>query len=129
MENKNYIAEVAKILGVEMGEVFTVNETGVQYCFSNDGLIGSEGDNTSPIIVEALLVGIYSIKRTSWKPSYRETFYFVAPNGMVLSDIWYNHAFDLMAHKLGNCYRAKEEAETNRDKWVAFYASDEIVEV
>lgn len=66
---------------------------------------------------------------TPWKPSYKETFYFVAQNGIVMSDMWYEHAFNLMAHKLGNCYRTKEEAEANRDKWITFYVSDEILEV
>lgn len=32
-------------------------------------------------------------------------------------------------YKLGNCYRTKAEAEFNRDKWMAFYASDEVLEV
>ena len=32
-------------------------------------------------------------------------------------------------YKLGNCYRTREEAEANRDKWVAFYASDDVLEV
>lgn len=66
---------------------------------------------------------------TLWRPSYRETYYLVAKNGIVLSSVWYNHAFDLMTYKLGNCYRTKEEAEMDRDKWIAFYVSDEILEV
>ena len=40
-----------------------------------------------------------------------------------------NDFIDRMLYKLGNFYRTAEEAEANRDKWVAFYASDEVLEV
>lgn len=30
---------------------------------------------------------------------------------------------------VGNCYRTYEEAKKNKDKWVVFYASDEVMEV
>ena len=66
---------------------------------------------------------------TLWKPSYKEVFYFVTKNGMVMSDLWYEHAFDLMAYKLGNCYRTSAEAEAHREEWMKFYASDEVLEV
>ena len=32
-------------------------------------------------------------------------------------------------YKIGNCYRTKEEAEANIEKWASFYASDKVLEV
>lgn len=124
----NYMEDVAKMLGVEIGEIFTIND-GAQYYFDCNGLNCRGYTGTSSIMLEQLLTGELSITRQPWKPSYKETFYFVAQNGIIISNMWYEHAFDVMAYKLGNCYYSKEEAEENRDKWIAFYESDEVLEV
>lgn len=136
MANKNYMAEVAKMLDVKLYESFKIDFCGEctrndSYHLSHDGVtIETKGYAcVSSEILFKLLVGDWKIKRIPWKPSYKEVFYFVAKNGTVLSDVWYEHAFDLMVRKLGNCYRTKEEAELDRDKWIAFYASDEVLEV
>ena len=42
---------------------------------------------------------------------------------------WNNDAIDSDQMSIGNVYRTKEEAEANRDKWVAFYASDKVLKV
>lgn len=128
----NCMKEVANMLGVELGEKFYINNnTEATFYFTWHGL-GCDGNYHSAnlsFLLECLLNGYVDIQRKPWKPSYRESYYVVAKTGIVMSNIWYDHAFDLMAHKLGNCYRTKEEAEVNRDKWIAFYASDEILEV
>lgn len=35
----NYIPEIVKMLGVEIGEVFSISNTGLVYKFTNDGLL------------------------------------------------------------------------------------------
>ena len=50
-------------------------------------------------------------------------------NGTIKQYTWTDRTLDYSLYKLGNCYRTEEEAESNRDKWVTFYASDEVLEV
>ena len=53
-------------------------------------------------------------------------------DGDVLEMEWHPYRYmsnHVNRYKLGNCYRTKEEAEANRDKWVKFYKSDEVLEV
>ena len=129
----NYMAEVAKMLGVELGEEFECSN-GYKYVLREDGIIESKyrdkfSTNTfSPALV-ALLNGELTIKRKPWKPSIDDTFWLVDQNGDLISSKWRKYTEQLDLYKLGNCYRTYEEAGVNRDKWVTFYASDEVLEV
>lgn len=129
----NHMAEVAKMLGVELGEEFECSN-GYKYVLREDGIIESKyrdkfSTNTfSPALV-ALLNGELTIKRKPWKPSIDDTFWLVDQNGDLISSKWRKYTEQLDLYKLGNCYRTYEEAGVNRDKWVAFYTSDEVLEV
>lgn len=130
----NYMAEVAKMLGVELGEEF--ESRGYTYKLTEDGLVCSEYphyyEEDYANMLRMFLTGEYSIKRKHWKPNDKERYWYVDKQGR----IGYAY-FDCNSctphctnyYKLGNCYRTREEAEANRDKWVVFYASDEILEV
>lgn len=132
----NHMEEVAKILGVELGEEFEVpiyssrsykiDESGISVY--DDGAWKS-GMPSASFILENLLAGRYTIKRKPWKPQYEEKYWYVCPDGEVDSSYWVNTTGGNSKYKLGNCYRTKEEAGANRDKWVAFYASDDVLEV
>ena len=129
----NYIPEVAKMLGVELGEEFECSN-GYKYVLREDGIIESKyidkvSTNTFSSVLVALLNGILTIKRKPWKPKKDDLYYYVDQEGFVISNRWYNSYTEVLLYKLGNCYRIREEAEANRDKWVAFYASDEVLEV
>ena len=54
---------------------------------------------------------------------------FVHCDGYVYKMCYCGSNEDKTFYKLGNCYRTCEEAEANRDKWVKFYVSDEVLEV
>lgn len=132
----NYMSQVAKMLGVELGEEFECSN-GYKYVLKEDGIIESKyrdrlsTDTFSPALV-ALLNGELVIKRKPWKPKNNDTYWFVDNDGNVWKSDWTvcGYPFDHMnRYKLGNCYRTEEEAEANRDKWAAFYASDEVLEV
>ena len=79
------------------------------------------------------MTGELTIKRKPWKPKDRDAYFYVDKNG----DVYKSTCFEkddfvsehLNYYKIGNCYQTPEEAEANRDKWVAFYASDEVLEV
>ena len=130
----NYMAEVAKMLGVELGEEFEINGyNGHKFMFKNDGLHiltvhQTYCDSSNPIIGQ-LIVGSSTIKRKPWKPTKEDNYFCIYRDGSCVWHGWDNSVIDLNHYKLGNCYRTKQEAETNRDKWISFYASDEVLEV
>ena len=133
----NYMAEVAKMLGVELEEIFEIeiNEyKSFQFRFTEGGFQGFNGktwttDTISLSYLNSLLTGKYTIKRKPWKPKESDTYYYVNQEGHAISFRWWNTYTEILLYKLGNCYRTEEEAEANRDKWAAFYASDEVLEV
>ena len=125
----NYMAEVAKLLGVELGECFEVYKCDGVYFLENSGLYEIPSGFTAENVLIKLLSGEYHIKRKPWKPNDNEEFYVVISDGDVRHKYWDDCATCKNYYKLGNCYSTKEEAEASRDKWLAFYASDEVLEV
>lgn len=135
----NYMSEVAKMLGVELEEEFEIIFPAPSSChatakFTDNGVKIIATDvydvyNFNAYVLRDLLMGSYGIKRKPWKPKDDEIYYFVSENGDAFSDIWDDSYADIVLYKLGNCYRTGKEAEANRDKWIAFYASDEVLEV
>lgn len=131
----NHMSEVAKILGVELEEEFKIIFNGVcsnfNYYFTDKGLFKCE-DNIiihCGLLIEDLLTGKATIKRVPWKPRMYDVYWVVNPEGNVFCDKYYEYFMDVNFYKLGNCYRTKEEAEANRDKWIKFYASNDVLEV
>jgi hypothetical protein len=132
------MSEVAKMLGVELGERFKINfdiynssNHNFDYFLTEAGIIvDKEGYlcSSNDILCE-ILYGHYTIKRKPWKPSLDEQYYYVDELGHPCSDPWVNSVLDITLYRVGNCYRTKEEAEANRDKWQSFCVSDEVLEV
>lgn len=134
----NHMSEVAKMLGVELGEEFEIvfpknlscyakavlNEFGI---FIREHNLANQDWQLN--VLTNLLNGTYTIKRKPWKPQVGNDYWCIDPNGMPNEFVWFNTPGCNACYKLGNCYRTREEAEANRDKWVAFYASDEVLEV
>lgn len=124
---KNHMHEVAALLGVKLDEEFILNgdET---YVLTQEGLICS-GGFVQGLLLTLLLAGKLEIKRKSWKPIKDEAYYYVSEDGLTWEEDWIDNDVDRMRYKLGNCYRTKEEAEANVNKWRAFYASDKQIEI
>ena len=135
----NYIAEVAKMLGVEIGENFKIidcfgNKSSDAYYFTDTDLMINYrySSRAESSILYNLIVGNYTIERKPWKPERGETYWYVEKDGDIWEREWHPCRYmsdHVNRYKLGNCYRTRGEAEANRDKWVAFYASDEVLEV
>ena len=131
----NYMKQVAAMLGVEMGERFqVVNPMGDLYLnkfyFTEEGVV-TDGSNTCADIgmLRSLICGTHTIKHTPRKPAYNELYYSVEPDGAVYENQWGDCSCNINYYKLGNCYRTCEQAESNKNKWIAFYSSDEVLEV
>jgi hypothetical protein len=76
-----------------------------------------------------LLDGTLTVAQKPWKPKVDERFYIVTVDGGVMYKYWDDCSSHINYYKIGNFYRTYAEAEANRDKWVTFYASDEVLEV
>lgn len=134
----NYMAEVAKMLDVEMNKAFEVDygnnraatvkieNTGLRVINKNWDFIGEDLSRTT---LDWLLGGRCKVVRQPWKPSEDEVFWRIDPFGNPVLDKWTGHSYHLTLYKLGNCYRTEADSTQHRDKWVAFYASDEVLEV
>lgn len=137
----NHMAEVAKMLGVELGEEFeiefpapsTISTTAV-FKENEFRIVKTDAYIMTPYwnysVLHSLLVGILTIKRKPWKPKCGEAYWYVTIlDGEIDFGIWRDTLRDITLYKLGNYYRTYDEAEANRDKWVKFYASNEVLEV
>ena len=135
----NYMAEVAKLLGVELGEEFDVHfdnsNVYMKAKLTENGFKVNETNMVALVpyssiqVFEWILCGTATIKCKPWKPKMYEQYFFVHHDGSVDCDDWEDDTTDFDSYKLGNCYRTKQAAEANRDKWISFYASDEVLEV
>ena len=128
--------EVARILGVELGEefmIYTTNDGCATAKLTKSGLHfvdrfkGLSHEKLS-VCLNELLVGTFSIKRKPWNPSIGERYYYIDID-MLVSKVWARSVTDLSLYKIGNCYRTPREAETNKDKWISFYSSNNTLEV
>ena len=72
----NYMAEVAKLLGVEMNEDFECEESSCTYRITENGLTcnGCYGADSLMMILN----GDRTIKYKPWKPRVNETYYSIA---------------------------------------------------
>lgn len=124
---KNHMNEIAALLGVELDEEFIIEDYGT-YVLTWKGLMRKDGA-VQGLILTLLLTGELKIRRKPWKPIKDEIYYYVAEDGLTWGAEWIDNDVDRMRYKLGNCYRTKEEAEANVNKWRAFYASDKQIEI
>ena len=117
---KNCMAAVAKLLGVELGEEFIIEnkdrkETVV---FAADGFHVIQPNNVvgpdHGKLLSKVLQGLYEVKKKPWVPKYEETYY--RPNiiyKVVSNPIWRGGTFDYSLKELGMVYRTREEAEAH----------------
>ena len=74
----NHMAEVAKMLGVELGEEFTTDISGIPLYFAEDGVFGLHDDIKQDGILRALLSGRQKVIKYRSTPSRGEAFWYIA---------------------------------------------------
>ena len=127
--SKNLIPEIAKMLGVELGEEFKVKgDDALTYRFDSDGLklthnSGIEIAKISANVAFAALVnGKDEIVTLQWKPKPGNTFYsfeIVYRMWVVCSYTWLNSPRDYALLGKGWVYRSEEEAQAALHKVAA----------
>ena len=116
---KNLMPEVAKLLGVEIGEKFIIEnaEHNLQVVLVADGLHVTKDDflgSSNSKLLQNVLCGLFEVKKLPWEPKYKERYY--RPNIIYkrVSDVlWRGSALDYALKELGMIYRTREEAEAH----------------
>lgn len=115
---KNLIPEIARMLGVEIGEEFKVEGDNRTYWFDLDGLHSGEyvAEDEDDAMLHDLICGEVEIIKIPWKPKLNErywTFMSSLEGGKlyVLNYMWDNSVIDVALHKVGWVFRTCEEAE------------------
>ena len=122
----NYCKQIAEMLGIELGEEFSLKdnktknivrtrykitqEEGIMY--SMDG----EKWRRSAILL-SIVNGSYSVVRLPWKPKKDERYWWYSYAGRAAcSTNWKGSYSDLTDWKVGNCFKTKEEAEAKENE-------------
>lgn len=119
---KNLIPEIAKMLGVALGEAFKIKgeDELMTYRFNSDGLQVTYDDGieipyiSTNLALVALVKGEEEIIKLSWKPKEGEIFYSfgtIYGKWVVCSDMWAGAPCDYALLDKGWVYRTQEEAE------------------
>jgi hypothetical protein len=130
------MSEVAKMLGVEIGERFRLydddREYDADYYFLEDGIyvdIPNKNHRANSGLLFDIVSGEYSIKRKPWKPEVGECYHFIDESGLTVWYTWAHSYEDVLLYKLGDCYQTREKADKDAAKWLAFYKSDDVLEI
>ena len=113
----NYMAEVAKMLGVEIGEEFKIKQCyGIFKISDTEGLLwkslGQNERETRPQELRLVIKKAIDIVKLPWKPKNKEGYYYPRTYEQeVFYALWVGSTLDYAMYNLGMCYRTREEAE------------------
>lgn len=126
---KNLIPEIARMLGVEIGEEFRIKGYGELICTITDdkGLMAADDSSETGWIpanalFAVLLKGKDEIVKLPWCPKKDEGYYTFGTSAgtwMVWQQRWTNHPVDLALLGKGWIYRTRAEAEAALPKMAA----------
>ena len=116
--SKNLIPEIAKMLGVELGEEFKIDNNSVRFWFDLDGL-HSEEFEIAGLTLYRLACGKAEIVKLPWKPEHgRKYWSFIRyyyddeeKLAVTSSYIWTGDVMGRALLKAGWVFRTKGEAE------------------
>lgn len=124
--NKNYMSEVAKVLGVQILERFIIKNKDFQetvviglngfYVVGPNNELGQDDCE----LFSKVLQGYYEIIKLPWTPKYNEPYwtmiFYSDGKPFTRRFVWSGHIEDLSKKALGMVYRTREEAEANLSK-------------
>ncbi|RHO59313.1 hypothetical protein DW091_06105 [Eubacterium sp. AM05-23] len=119
---KNYMPEVAQMLGVEIGEEFDIlfenGEVGSfgPYKFTDKSIVDSYivdsyNDEIDSFVLSELLKGEYTLQKRPWGPKVGELFWTINGKGDAEQYHFTNDVRDLAMLNMGNCFPSKEAAK------------------
>ena len=118
--NKNLMPEVAKLLGVELGEEFIITRDGQEetvllaadgfHVLQPNDVLGSDRG----ALLSLVLQGLYEVKKKPWEPEHGE--YYYCPSirqRKVMQPMWVGDTRDYAMKAIDMVYRTQEEAEAH----------------
>lgn len=119
---KNYIKEVARVLGVELGEKFDIKQYKHNpYYLLEDGLYDNTGCVCQEYVIVRLILGKLEIIKKPWTPKDGETYFCFNSHGEVIVSVFYSCIdFDCAMLRMGNYFRTREEAQQHKEKWLEY---------
>ena len=111
------ILEVARILGVEIGEEFEIlleNGSALDagpYKFTSKTILDRDGEEIDGFLVIDLLNGVGTIQKSPWRPKEGELFWTINGKGNVEKYHFLNDMCDLALLNMGNCFPTKKAAK------------------
>ena len=137
---KNYMAEVAGLFGVELGEVFKVTDDdsgkyhnyyrftekkGIEVSEDN---VKWEADTAEVLVFKWLLIGVARIIKLPWKPQEGEKYYVpriaIRPYDRHYYYYWDNDGVDIKRYDMGIVCKTPEEAVALTKKMLAVAKED-----
>ena len=116
----NLMAEVAKMLGVELGEEFIIENADRKetVVLAMDGFHVIQPNNVvgpdHGKLLSKVLQGLYEIKKIPWEPQEGDMYYILNTRALFIeSFMWDNGTFDYLAKNMGIIYRTQAEAEAH----------------
>ena len=122
----NHMEEVAKMFGVELGEVFKITDDdrgkyhnyyrftekkGIEVSEDN---VKWEANTTEVLVLKWLLIGVARIVKLPWKPRKGEKYYIpyisTQQKGMHVTYYWNNDHIDIEHYRMGLVCKTPEEA-------------------
>lgn len=132
----NKMEEITKMFGVELEKEFKLTNVVFAECayrFTDEGLEVENGDvweRSVGCVLERLLTGDIEIVKKPWKPTCNRYYWHVEINGEWFEDVWEKNEINLLHYKIGNCFKYENEITPEIiEKFVAFYKSDEQIEI
>lgn len=132
MENRNHMSEVAKMLGVELGEEFDVRKFDIRsasnspYKLADNGMVDCEG-KVCDVLFRGVIAGRCEIIKKPWKPKYGELFCYIHTDSqgeyLIAHSYWRNDTQDKGLYALGNFFKTEEEALDNLKSYKEFVES------
>lgn len=129
--SKNHMAEVAALLGVELGQSFKVSDDtyGIRqsyYRLTEENGCEISSDNTNWVTVSAevlkwLVMGDVKVVKLPWRPARDDIYYYPAPSDKSLWEhtIWIDSKYDSIKLSRGLVCKTKEEAIEAAEKMLA----------
>ncbi|WP_133965156.1 hypothetical protein [Eubacterium limosum] len=115
--SKNYMPEVAKMLGLEIGEEFNVfDEDGKKFAYgpykiTDNAIVDCEVEG-SPSLLYNLLTGEYTLQKRPWRPKDHDEYWIVTTDGNAEWRYFRKgHTEHLANLNMGNCFPTEEAAE------------------
>ena len=115
---KNYMADVAKMLGVELDEEFKLDGRETKYKFTENGLYFYAPDGwwqCSNVMLPKILKGELEIVKLPWKPKVGDVYYrprdYHAAFSEAVTDFWRDTVNDFALKEAGMIFRTEEECK------------------